>query len=54
MPIFFDPLNPGNYSANNQAPSNGEILADAAFPFGLGAFFVFLILWIGRTPEEEC
>ena len=53
LPIYYDPLNPGNYSANNEAPGHGEAFSGNAFPLGLGAFFVFLILWIGRTPDEE-
>ena len=53
MTVNYDPANPDNFAVGKEIFSYSDLFWGNIFFVLMGLFFLFLICWIGRTPDDE-
>jgi hypothetical protein len=53
MPVHYDSSNPDNFAVGEQIFSYSDLFYGNVFFTLAGLFFLFLICWIRRTPDDE-
>ncbi|HUN55592.1 MAG TPA: DUF3592 domain-containing protein [Smithella sp.] len=53
MTVNYDPANPDNFAVGKEIFSYSDLFRGNIFFLLMGIFFLFLICWIGRTPNDE-
>jgi hypothetical protein len=53
MTVNYDPANPDNFAVGKEIFSYSDLFWGNIFFLLMGFFFLFLICWIGRTPNDE-
>ncbi len=53
MTVNYDPANPDNFAVGKEIFSYSDLFWGNIFFLLMGFFFLFLICWIGRMPDDE-